>query len=90
MNAATCAHHPYGSTHGGAVVRLSLVRTERHGNALPEHLTRRIVELDLEGLPRVVIRERLGIGKNQVTKYLRRAGRPLSPRGRKSRGNCCR
>lgn len=76
-----------GITIGGGVVRL-VFSQPRHGNALPEHITRRIVELDEEGLPRCVIRERLGVGKNQVTKYLRLAGRRIHRRGPKPRGIC--
>lgn len=58
---------------------------ERHGNALPEHKVERIIQLDIEGLARVAIRERLDVSLGTITKYLRLAGRPLSRFGRKPR-----
>lgn len=52
------------------------VRVERrHGNALTSDLEARILELDSEGLSRVVIAERLQVHPNTVRNYLRRAGR---------------
>lgn len=60
---------------------------ERHGNALPGFKVERIIQLDVEGLARVAIRERLDVSLGTITKYLRRAGRPLHKSGRKPRAN---
>lgn len=49
----------------------------RSKNALPADTVRRIVKLDIEGLKRVEIMERLGVCDETVRKYLREAGRPI-------------
>jgi DNA-binding CsgD family transcriptional regulator len=55
-------------------------RKRRRANAISAQLERSILELEAEGLPRVVIAERLGVHANTVSKYLLRAGRPAAPR----------
>lgn len=49
----------------------------RSKNALPIETVKKIVKLDVEGLRRVEIMERLGVCDETVRKYLREAGRPI-------------
>lgn len=48
-------------------------------NACSPDKVKRLLQLEAEGLQRVVIAERLGLHVNTVTKYLRLAGRALYP-----------
>jgi predicted transcriptional regulator len=49
----------------------------RSRNALSKYVVDRIVKLDVEGLKRVEIEERLGVCDETIRKYLREAGRPI-------------
>lgn len=51
-------------------------RRRRRANAVSTRIERQMLRLDRQGLPRVVIAERLGLHINTVVKYLLRAGRP--------------
>lgn len=54
----------------------------RSKNALSKYTVKRIVDLDVEGLTRVQIEERLGVCDETIRKYLRQAGRPIHFIGR--------
>lgn len=51
-------------------------RTRRHPRSIRTDLVKQMVQLDKQGLARVLIAERLGLHINTVVKYLLRQGRP--------------
>jgi hypothetical protein len=64
----------------------SSTEPKRHGNRISEAKEKRIVELDAkEGLPRVVISERLGVTVRTIQTYLTRHGRPMQNRGMRAK-----
>lgn len=54
---------------------------KRRGKALSEYMVKRVLLLEKEGLPRVVIAERLGVCTLTIRKYLNLAGRVMMNRG---------